>query len=84
VVGFTLGSREVPGRKGLWRQEEEEHNNTNNNNVQDYLHNIMMLLKWAHNANVPPYISSIKEVQVPDEPVPSLFELDLLTIPASS
>jgi hypothetical protein len=29
-------------------------------------------------------ISSIKEVQVPDDPVPSLFELDLLTIPASS
>jgi len=30
------------------------------------------------------YISSTKEVQVPDEPVPSLFKLDLLIIPASS
>jgi len=44
----------------------------------------MMLLKWAHNVIVPPHISSIKEAQVPDEPVPSLYELDLLTIPASS
>jgi hypothetical protein len=44
----------------------------------------MMFLKWAHNVNVPVYISSIKEVQVPDDPVPSLFELDLLTMPASS
>jgi len=43
-----------------------------------------MLLKLAHNLNVPPYICSIKEAQVPDKPVPNLFELDLLTIPASS
>jgi len=41
----------------------------------------MIFLKWAHNVIVPPYISSIKEAQVPDEPVPRMFALDLLTIP---
>jgi hypothetical protein len=34
VVGITLDSREVPGRKGLWIQEQQNNNN-NNNNVQD-------------------------------------------------
>jgi hypothetical protein len=36
VVGITLGSREVPGRKGLWKQEQQH----NNNNNQEQLHNL--------------------------------------------
>ena len=32
AVGITAGSREVPGRKGLWQETATSHNNNNNNN----------------------------------------------------
>jgi hypothetical protein len=31
-VGITAGSREVPGRKGLTREDVNNNNNNNNNN----------------------------------------------------
>jgi hypothetical protein len=35
AVGFTAGSREVPGRKGLWQETSISYNNNNNNNDDD-------------------------------------------------
>jgi len=32
VVAITLGSREVPGRKGLWRQEQHNNDDDKKNN----------------------------------------------------
>ena len=34
AVGITAGSREVPGRKGLWRDDNT--NNNNNNKIYVY------------------------------------------------
>ena len=33
AVGITAGSREVPGRKGLWQETSISFNNNNNNNI---------------------------------------------------
>ena len=32
AVGITAGSREVPGRKGLWQETSISNNNNSNNN----------------------------------------------------
>jgi len=37
VVGITAGSREVPGRKGLWKKTSISYNNNNNNNNNNNL-----------------------------------------------
>jgi hypothetical protein len=37
AVGFTAGSREVPGRKGLWQKKSISYNNNNNNNNNNTL-----------------------------------------------
>ena len=36
AVGITAGSREVPGRKGLWQEKSISYNNNNNNNNNNY------------------------------------------------
>ena len=43
AVGITAGSREVPGRKGLWQETSISYNNNNNNNFHySGSHNVKM------------------------------------------
>jgi hypothetical protein len=60
VVGFTAGSREVPGRKDLWQEtsisydddddgdgyddDDDDNNNNNNNNNNNLLHKIQRIV----------------------------------------
>ena len=39
AVGITAGSREVPGRKGLWQETSifNNNNNNNNNDIQEFV-----------------------------------------------
>jgi len=39
AVGITAGSREVPGRKGLWQETSISYNNNNNNNNNNFVYN---------------------------------------------
>jgi len=43
---MTGGSREVPGRKGLWRESCISYNNNNNNN--NTVHALCMLDNWVY------------------------------------
>jgi len=36
AVGITVGSRELPGRIGLWQETYNNNNNNNNNNNKLY------------------------------------------------
>ena len=38
AVGITAGSREVPGRKGMWQETDVSNNNNNNNNNNKVIH----------------------------------------------
>jgi hypothetical protein len=49
-VGITAGSREVPGRSGLWQETSISNNNNNNNNNNNGTFKYKSLLCYKNNS----------------------------------
>ena len=77
AVGITAGSREVPGRKGLWQETSISYNNNNNNMFSP----LLVSLKQCHFLTVKIQSTSPPVVILPDQNISVLWQLIFVGTP---